>query len=74
MKTFLKLFLFSLHIVFYPLIYLFKKLPFATRRKLISKTTGFTGFLGKFFIVLQHVFSNEKGKNDGEGNSGLMLY
>ena len=72
MKTFFRIFLLPLQIVLYPLIYLFRKLPFATRRKFISTTTGFTGFLGKFFIILQHIFSYEKGKNDGEGNSGLL--
>ena len=72
MKTLLRILLTPLYIVFYPLIYLFRKLPFATRRKLVSNTTGFMGFIGRSFIILQHVFSYEKGKKDGEGNSGLL--
>ena len=30
------------------------------------------GFIGKAFVILQHVFSYEKGRKDGEGNSGLL--
>ena len=72
MKTFLKYYYFLLHIIFYPLIYLFKKLPFATRRKIYFKTTGFMGFIGKSFIIFQHVFSYEKGSKERLGNSGLI--
>ncbi|MDA9689532.1 HlyD family type I secretion periplasmic adaptor subunit [Betaproteobacteria bacterium] len=59
-------------IIFYPIIYIFKKLPFAIRRRLISNITGFFGFLGKFFIILQHVFSYEKSGKNEQGGSGLM--
>ena len=72
MKRVLQVLLFPLKIVFSPIIYIFKKLPFATRRKLISNTTGFLGFVGKFFIILQHMFSYEKGGRDTQGGSGLM--
>ena len=72
MKRVLQVLLFPLKIVFSPIIYIFKKLPFATRRKLISNTTGFLGFVGKFFIILQHIFSYEKGGRDTQGGSGLM--
>ena len=61
MGKFFKVITFSLSIIFYPLKYLFRKLPFATRRKLISNTTGFLGFVGKASTIIQHVFLQEKG-------------
>ena len=72
MSRFLKAILFSLNIIFYPFVYLFKKLPFATRRKIISKTTGYFSFIGKALIVFRHVFSHEKGSKERLGSSGMM--
>jgi len=72
MRRFVKIILFPLYIIVYPFIYIFKKLPFATRRKFISNTTGFFGFIGKAFIILQHVLSYEKGGEEKQGGSGLM--
>ena len=40
--------------------------------KVYFNTTGFMGFIGRSFVILQHVFSYEKGRKDGEGNSGLL--
>ena len=72
MSRFLKAILFSLNIIFYPFVYLFKKLPFATRRKIISKTTGFHSLVGKSLIIFRHVFSHENGSKERVGSSGLM--
>ena len=72
MRRFLKGILFSLHIIFYPFVYLFKKLPFATRRKIISKTTGYLSVIGKALIVFRHMFSRETGSKERSGSSGLM--
>ena len=72
MERLLKAILFPLHIIFYPFIYLFKKLPFATRRKIISKTTGLYSVVGKSLIIFRHVFSHERGSKEGVGSSGLM--
>jgi len=72
MERLLKAILFPLHIIFYPFIYLFKKLPFATRRKIISKTTGFHSLVGKSLIIFRHVFSHENGSKERVGSSGLM--
>ena len=72
MKGLFRSILLLIRIIFYPIIYIFKKLPFAIRRRLISNTTGFFGFLGKFFIILQHVFSYEKSGKAEQGGSGLM--
>ena len=72
MERLFKAILFPLYIIFYPLIYLFKKLPFATRRKIISKTTGLHSLFGKALIVFRHVFSYENGSKERSGSSGLM--
>ena len=72
MARLLKAILFPLHIIFYPFIYLFKKLPFATRRKIISKTTGLHSVVSKSLIIFRHVFSHESGSKERVGSSGLM--
>ena len=68
----LKAIWFFLHTIFYPFIYLFKKLPFATRRKIISKATGYFSIISKALIVFRHVFSHERGSKERLGSSSLM--
>ena len=72
MERLRKAILFFLYIIFYPFVYLFKKLPFATRRKIISKSTGFFSVVSKAFVIFQHVFSHEKGNKERLGSSSLM--
>ena len=72
MKGLFRSILLLIRIIFYPIIYIFKNCPLRYRRRLISNTTGFFGFLGKFFIILQHVFSYEKGGKENQGGSVLM--
>ena len=67
-----KAILFPLYIIFYPLIYLFKKLPFATTKKNNFKNYRIFSVVGKALIVFQHVFSHEKGSKERSGSSGLM--
>ena len=59
-------------IIFYPIIYIFKKLPFAIRRRLISNITGFLAFLGKFFLLLFSMCFRTKRAAKRIGRLGLM--
>ena len=72
MNELLKIFSFFSRILSFPFTYIFKKLPFTTRRKLVSTSSGFFGFLGKFFIILRHLFSYESGRGERTG-SGFMF-
>ena len=56
-----------LYFLFYPIIYLFTKLPFSFRRKIISKFTGLFSLFKKFAIVITHLFVTEKNVRNGGG-------
>ena len=63
---------FIFKVLFAPIIYVFKKLPFSYRRKFASKTVGSVGLLKKIVIVFRYIFSYEKGKHPTSG-SGLLF-
>ena len=63
---------FIFKVLFAPIIYVFKKLPFSYRRKFASKTVGSVSLLKKIAIVFRYIFSYEKGKDSTSG-SGLLF-
>ena len=63
---------FIFKVLFAPIIYVFKKLPFSYRRKFASKTVGSVSLFKKIATVFRYIFSYEKGK-DSRSGSGLLL-
>ena len=63
---------FIFKVLFAPIIYVFKKLPFSYRRKFASKTVGSVSLLKKIATVFRYIFSYEKGKDSTSG-SGLLF-
>ena len=66
-KAIIDFFTLLLKIIFFPVIYVFKKLSFGFRRKIISKLLGYLTFFKKFSIIFSHLFVREKNAREGGG-------
>tara|TARA_B100001093_G_C26843579_1_gene1021708 strand:- start:419 stop:1879 length:1461 start_codon:yes stop_codon:yes gene_type:complete len=62
-----KLLRYFFYILFFPLIYLFSKLPFSVKRNYISRFAGIISFFKKTGIVTFHLFVKEKNVREGGG-------
>jgi adhesin transport system membrane fusion protein len=63
---------YGLYFLFYPLIYLFEKLPFSLKRKFVSKTSNILIFFKNLMVVVSHLFIKEKNVR-GSGGVSLLL-
>ena len=73
MKIMFKILSQIVFVLFFPVIYIYRKLPFSTRRKFVSNSKRFFGFGGKFVVVLRHLFSYEGVSKKSGAGTGLMF-
>ena len=73
MKIMFKIISQIVFVLFSPVIYIYRKLPFSMRRKIVSNSKGFFGFGGKFVVVMRHLFSFEGSSKSGAGTGLLYI-
>ena len=73
MKIMFKIISQIVFVLFSPVIYIYRKLPFSMRRKIVSNSKGFFGFGGKFVVVMRHLFSFEGSSKKSGAGTGLMF-